>query len=121
MTKAYDPENVFAKILRGDLPCAKVYESDHCLAFKDIAPQAPVHVLVVPKKPYVDFCDFSVNASAEEVMDFNKTVGAVAVEMGLPEDGYRLVSNIGTNGGQEVPHYHVHILGGIKLGPILGA
>jgi len=75
MTKAYDPENVFAKILRGDLPCAKVYESDHCLAFKDIAPQAPVHVLVVPKKPYVDFCDFSVNASAEEVMDFNKTVG----------------------------------------------
>lgn len=119
MTRRYDPDNIFSRILRGEIPCAKVYESDHTFAFKDIAPQAPVHILVIPKGQYIDYCDFSANASPTELVDFAQSVGLVAEAAGLPEDGYRLITNIGSNGGQEVPHYHVHVVGGIKLGPLL--
>ena len=116
---AYDPDNVFAKILRGDIPCTKVYENDHVLAFEDINPQAPVHVLVIPKGAYVSMDDFSANASAEEVTGFFKAVGDVARQLNLSEPGYRILANHGVDGMQEVPHFHVHIFGGRKLGPML--
>ena len=112
---AYDSNNVFALILRGEIPTNKIYEDDYCIAFPDLHPKAPTHVLVIPKGAYTDFSDFSAHASAEEVAGFFKAVGNVAKQLGLPEKGYRLVMNIGRDGGQEVPHLHVHILGGKKL------
>ena len=115
-TQSYDPDNVFAKILRGDIPCKKVYEDEWALAFHDIAPQAPVHILVVPKGAYVSWDDFSARAPAEEIAGFVRAVGHVARENGLVEPGYRLLANVGAHGGQEVPHLHVHLFGGRPLG-----
>ena len=115
----YDDDNVFAKILRGEIPCNKVYEDEHALAFHDIAPQAPVHILVIPKGRYVSWVDFSEHAPADEIAGFVRAVGHVAREQGLPVRGYRLLANMGRNGGQEVPHLHVHLFGGGPLGPML--
>ena len=118
-TQPYDPDNIFAKILRGEIPCRKVYEDEWALAFHDIAPQAPVHVLVIPKGAYVSWDDFSSKASAEEIAGFVRAVGHVAREQGLVEPGYRLLANLGVHGGQEVPHLHVHLFGGKPLGPMV--
>ncbi|GBQ10469.1 histidine triad nucleotide-binding protein [Komagataeibacter rhaeticus] len=115
----YDPQNIFARILRGELPCRKVYEDEYALAFHDIAPKAPVHVLVIPKGAYVSFADFSAKASEAEITGFIRAVGTVARDLGLEAPGYRLVSNTGAEGGQEVPHFHVHLFGGRALGAML--
>lgn len=117
---AYDPNNVFAKILRGEIPCQKIYEDDAALAFHDINPQAPVHVLVVPKGPYVSMDDFAARASEAEIAGFFRAVGAVARQLGVDKDGYRFLANHGKNGRQEVPHFHVHIFGGRDLGRMIG-
>ena len=109
---AYDRNNIFARILRGELPCKKVYEDDFALAFHDINPQAPVHVLVIPKGEYVSNMDFSGSAPTEMVAGFWRAVGTVARELGLEADVYRLVANNGANGGQIVFHFHVHIVSG---------
>ena len=118
-TSPYDDGNIFARILRGEIPCSKVYEDAHALAFNDIAPQAPTHVLVVPKGAYVSWDDFSARASAEEIAGFVRAVGRIAREAGLVEPGYRLLANVGGDSGQEVPHLHVHIFAGRPLGPML--
>jgi histidine triad (HIT) family protein len=115
----YDSENIFAKILRGEIPCNKVYEDDHALAFYDINPQAPTHVLVIPKGAYVSNADFTANASDAEIAGFLRAVGQVARELGLEAPGYRILANHGADSGQEVPHYHVHVFGGRPLGPML--
>jgi diadenosine tetraphosphate (Ap4A) HIT family hydrolase len=117
----YDPQNIFARILRGEIPCKRVFENDVALAFHDIAPQAPVHVLVIPKGEYVSFADFSASAPAELVAAFFVAVGEVAKSLGLEADGYRLLANMGPDSGQEVPHFHVHILAGRPLGSMLVA
>jgi len=116
---AYDPDNIFAKILRGEIPCDKVYEDEHALAFRDIRPQAPVHVLVIPRGAYVSMDDFSANASDAEIAGFFRAVGQVARELGLVAHGYRFLANHGRDGGQEVPHFHVHIFGGRPLGRMI--
>ncbi|MDE2620901.1 MAG: histidine triad nucleotide-binding protein [Sphingomonadales bacterium] len=108
----YDDSNVFARILRGEIPCRKVYEDDFALAFHDIAPQAPVHVLVIPKGRYVSWDDFSASAGEAEIAGFIRAVGTVARELGLVEPGYRMLANVGQHGHQEVPHLHVHLFGG---------
>jgi diadenosine tetraphosphate (Ap4A) HIT family hydrolase len=118
-TRPYDEGNVFARILRGELPCRKVYEDEHALAFHDINPAAPVHVLVIPKAAYVSWDDFSAGASEAEIAGFVRAVGHVAREHGLVAPGYRLLANVGAHGGQEVPHLHVHLFGGRPLGPML--
>jgi len=115
----YDDGNVFARILRGEIPCKAVFENEHALAFHDINPQAPIHVLVIPKGRYVSMADFSANAPLDEVAGFWRAVGHVARELGLESSGYRLLSNMGPNSHQEVPHFHVHIFGGRPLGPML--
>ena len=115
----YDDQNIFAKILRGEIPCDKVYEDEHALAFNDINPQAPIHVLVIPTGAYVSSADFSANGSTEEITGFFRAVGAVARQLGLEGDGYRILANHGDNAGQEVPHLHIHIFGGKGLGPML--
>ena len=115
----YDEQNIFAKILRGEIPCNKVDECDHTLSFHDIQPQAPVHVLVIPKGAYVNFTDFSENASIEEQVAFLAAIGRVAKMAGVDEDGYRLIANTGTNGHQDVPHLHIHIMGGQPLGRMM--
>lgn len=116
---AYDPENIFAKILRGEIPCDKVYEDEHALAFHDINPQAPTHVLVIPKGPYVSNDDFTAAASDAEILGFFRAVGHVARDLGVADPGYRLIANTGDEGGQEVPHFHVHICGGRTLGRMI--
>jgi diadenosine tetraphosphate (Ap4A) HIT family hydrolase len=108
----YDEGNIFAKILRGEIPCRKVFEDDWALAFHDINPQAPVHVLVIPKGPYVSWDDFSAKASTEEIAGFVRAVGQVARELDLVDAGYRMLANVGQHGHQEVPHLHVHLFGG---------
>lgn len=118
-TKPYDDQNIFAKILRGEIPNSTVFENDYVLAFQDINPQAPYHVLVIPKGAYVSWDDFSANASDIEVIEFTRAVGLIAREAGLVDPGYRLLANTGTNSHQEVPHLHVHILAGRPLGPLL--
>ena len=120
-TQPYDDSNVFAKILRGELPCKKVHEDEHSLAFHDINPIAPVHILVIPKGPYVSWDDFSERASEAEIIGFVRAVGKVARDAGMVVQGYRLLSNVGKRSGQEVPHLHVHIFGGQPLGPMLSA
>jgi diadenosine tetraphosphate (Ap4A) HIT family hydrolase len=115
----YDDQNVFAKILRGEIPNRTVYEDEWALAFHDISPQAPVHVLVIPKGAYVSWDDFSAKAPAEEIAGFVRAVGQVAREAGLAAPGYRLLANVGGHGHQEVPHLHVHLFGGKPLGPML--
>ena len=115
----YDDTNIFARILRGEIPCKKVFESDFAIAFHDINPQAPVHVLVIPKGRYVSFADFSAKASDAEQAGFVRAVGEVARQLGLDEPGYRIISNMGPHSHQEVPHLHVHILAGRPLGGLL--
>ena len=115
----YDPTNIFARILRGEIPAKTVYEDEYALAFHDISPRAPVHVLVIPKGAYVSFADFSAQASEAEIAGFIRAVGKVAHDLGLDAPGYRILSNCGANGGQEVPHLHVHLFGGRPLGPML--
>ena len=115
----YDPENIFAKILRGEIPCDKVYEDEHALAFNDINPQAPVHVLVIPKGPYVSANDFFAEASDAEIAGLMRAIKTVADKTGVAQDGYRLIANTGENGHQEVPHFHVHLAGGRRLGRML--
>ena len=115
----YDESNIFARILRGELPCRKIMESEHSLAFHDINPLAPVHVLVIPKGAYVSWDDFSAQASDAEIADFVRMAGQVARQVGADTQGYRLLSNIGKRGGQEVPHLHLHLFGGEPLGPML--
>jgi histidine triad (HIT) family protein len=120
MTTIYDPQNIFARILRGEIPCRKVLETEHSLAFHDIGPQAPVHVLVIPKGAYVNFDHFASTASETEIADFNRAIATVCSELGLAPggggNGYRLISNAGRDGVQEVPHLHVHILAGRPIG-----
>ena len=118
-TAAYDPDNIFARILRGEIPCRKVYEDEHALAFHDINPQAPEHILVIPKGAYVSWDDFSAKAGDAEIAGFVRAVGHVAREAGLVAPGYRLLANSGPHSRQEVPHLHVHIFGGRALGPML--
>jgi diadenosine tetraphosphate (Ap4A) HIT family hydrolase len=115
----YDDSNIFARILRGEIPCRRVYEDEFALAFHDIHPRAPVHVLVIPKLPYVSLADFTARATAEQVGGFFKAVGTVARQLGLEQPGYRILSNSGGHSHQEVPHLHVHIFGGRPLGPML--
>ena len=115
----YDDQNIFAKILRGELPNKTVMESEHSLAFHDINPIAPIHVLVIPRGAYVSWDDFAATATDAEIGDFVRTVGAVARQTGAETQGYRLLSNVGKRGGQEVPHLHVHLFGGQPLGPML--
>ena len=118
-TQPYDEGNTFAKILRGELPCKKVYEDSHALAFHDINPLAPVHILVIPKGPYVSWDDFSERATDEEISGFVRAIGKIARDQQLVVQGYRLLGNVGKRAGQEVPHLHVHIFGGQPLGPML--
>ena len=119
MAYTYDDQNIFAKILRGEIPNSTVLETDHTLAFRDIQPQAPVHVLVIPKGPYVCHDHFVLEASDAEIVDFNRAVGEVVKAEGLQKGGYRIISNAGEAGVQEVPHLHVHVLGGRVLGRML--
>ena len=115
----YDPQNVFAKILRGEIPCRKQFENEWALAFHDIAPQAPIHVLVIPKGAYISWADFAATASEAEIAGFVRAVGQVARDLGLEAPGYRLLANMGEDAGQEVPHLHVHLFGGRAMGPML--
>lgn len=125
MGYSYDNDNIFARILRGEIPNTTVAETEHTLAFRDIRPQAPDHVLVVPKGPYVDFAHFTSAASPAEIADFISTVGKVVEDLGVSPGtgggGFRLISNAGTDAIQEVPHMHVHIVAGRPLGPILAS
>ncbi len=118
-TLPYDDQNIFAKILRGEIPATRLYEDDFALAFPDINPQSPTHILVIPKGPYVSWDDFSANASDAEITGFVRAVGKVARDAGLVASGYRLLANAGLDSHQEVPHLHVHIFAGRKLGPLL--
>ena len=118
-TLPYDDTNIFARILRGELPSNKVYEDEHVLAFNDIFPQAPTHILVIPKGPYVSWDDFSERASDAEIAGFVRAAGRIARDKGLVADGYRLLANVGRQSGQEVPHLHMHIFAGRALGPML--
>lgn len=115
----YDSENIFAKILRGEIPCDNVYEDTHALAFRDINPQTPVHVLVIPKGAYVSMDDFSANATDAEITGFFRAVGHVARQLGVVGDGYRFLANTGRDGHQEVEHFHVHIFAGQNLGRMI--
>ncbi len=116
---AYDPNNIFARILRGEIPCNKVHEDDHVLAFHDINPQTPTHVLVIPKGAYVSMDDFSANATDAEIAGLMRAVGRIAREAGVAEEGYRILANVGEHGLQEVPHLHFHIFGGKPLGRMI--
>lgn len=115
----YDDSNIFARILRGEIPARTVYEDDFALAFHDINPQAPVHILVIPKGRYVSWDDFSARASDAEIAGFIRAVGTIARDNGLVAPGYRLLANVGAHAHQEVPHFHVHLFGGRPLGPML--
>ncbi len=115
----YDPENIFAKILRGEIPNDTVYEDQFALAFKDIQPQAPTHILVIPKGAYVSMDDFSANAETDEIAGFFRAVGEVARRAGAADSGYRMLANTGQDGRQEVPHFHVHIFAGRDLGGMI--
>ena len=115
----YDDTNIFARILRGEIPCKKIYEDDWALAFHDINPQAPTHVLVIPKGKYCSFADFSAAASEAEIAGFMRAVGKIAKDLGHEAAGYRLLANMGADGGQEVPHFHVHLFAGRPLGRML--
>jgi len=116
---AYDESNIFAKILRGEIPCDKVYEDAHALAFRDINPQAPTHVLVIPKGAYVSFDDFSRDASDEEIAGFFRAAGKIARDLGAVDPGYRILANNGPDAHQEVPHFHLHIFAGKNLGRMI--
>lgn len=123
MAYAYDDQNIFAKILRGEIPNDTFYETEHSLAFPDIRPQSPTHILVIPKGPYVTFDHFALEASAEEIVDYTRAIGEVCKMLGIQPGeggaGYRTLSNAGDDAVQEVPHLHVHVLAGRPLGPML--
>ena len=112
----YNDQNIFAKILRGEIPCKKIYENEHVLAFHDINPQAPVHVLVIPKGSYVSWDDFSQNAPDREIAAFVRAAGKITRDLGADKTGYRMLANTGVDGGQEVPHFHLHLFAGRRLG-----
>ena len=116
---AYDRNNVFARILRGEIPCTKVFEDEHVLAFHDINPQSPTHILLIPKGEYVSLDDFSAKASDAEIAALVRAVGTLARELGLADSGYRILANSGRDARQEVPHLHLHLFGGRDLGPML--
>ena len=116
---SYDNNNIFAKILRNEIPCDKVHENNYMLAFNDIAPQAPIHVIVIPKSKYTSIADFTKNASDEEITGFYRGLSEVIEKLEIKNDGFRTITNTGTNGRQEVPHFHIHIIGGKKLGSML--
>ena len=116
---AYDSENIFAKILRDEIPCDKVFENEHALALRDIHPQAPVHVLVIPKGAYISMDDFSAQASDAEIAGFTRAIGEAARTLGVVESGYRIIANNGADAHQEVDHLHVHICAGGKLGRMI--
>lgn len=116
---AYDRNNVFARILRGELPCTKVYEDEHVLAFRDIAPQAPSHVVLIPKGEYASADDFSAQASDAELAAFMRAIAKIVAAEGIADTGFRLIANTGRDGHQEVPHFHLHIVGGRDVGPML--
>ena len=118
---AYDTTNIFAKILRGEVPCKKIAENDYFIAFYDISPKTPIHALVIPKGAYANSYDFHNNASSDEIVGFYKGIVDVVDILKINEGGYRSISNSGLNGGQEVPHYHVHLLAGRPLGPLVTA
>ena len=113
----YDENNIFAKIIRGEIPCDKIYEDENTLFFKDINPNAKIHILAVPKSPCVDISDFILKSDNEIISDFFRKIEMVINKMGIKKKGYRIISNSGIDGGQEVPHFHIHILGGEKVGP----
>lgn len=120
MAHTYDPTNIFARILRGEIPNKTVLETEHTLAFHDINPAAPVHVLLIPKGAYATFDHFAAEASADEIVDFHRTAASVCALLGVaPGEGYRAITNAGAHGMQEVPHYHLHILGGKVMGPLI--
>lgn len=125
MAHIYDPTNIFARILRGEIPNKTVMETEHTLAFHDIRPLAPQHVLVIPKRPYVTFDHFAAEASAEEIVDFHRVAAQICADLGASLGtggaGYRAITNAGAHGGQEVPHYHLHIVAGHPLGRMLDA
>ena len=116
---SYDKNNIFAKILRGEIPCKKVYENDFVFAFHDINPQKKIHVLVIPKGQYIDLDDFSKNAPDKEIIEFNKAISHVSSLLGASKKGYRVLTNVGDDGGQEVPHLHFHIFAGEKIGKMV--
>jgi len=115
----YDTNNIFARILRGEIPSKRIYEDDFAIAFHDIAPQAPIHVLVIPRGAYISIADFTARASDAEIAGFFRAVGNVAKALELEAPGYRILSNMGEHSGQEVPHLHVHLFGGKPLGAML--
>lgn len=115
----YDTNNIFARILRGDIPCNKVYEDEYVLAFRDVAPKAPTHILVIPKGAYIDIADFGTRASDAEIIGFYRAVAKISAENNLTEAGFRSIANTGLHGGQEVPHFHLHLLGGENIGPMV--
>ena len=117
----YDKNNTFAKILRGDVSCKKIYENDYVLSFYDVKPLKKIHVLVIPKGEYIDLDDFHSHATEKEIIEFNKSITHIVkiLKISNQEEGYRVISNIGKNGGQEVPHLHYHIFGGEKVGKIV--
>lgn len=117
---AYDKSNVFARILRGEIPCKKLHEDQHTLAFHDINPQTPTHVLVIPKGEYVSLDDFTANASEAEIAALFRVVGKIARDLGVAGSGYRILSNCGVDANQEVPHLHIHIFAGRPLGRMIG-
>lgn len=116
---AYDDNNIFARILRGEIPCQKIDETEHTLSFRDISPQAPVHVLVIPKGRYIDWSDFMTQASDAEIIAFNRAISRAADITGIADTGYRVISNCGNDSHQEVPHLHMHVLGGHPVGPLV--
>ena len=120
MNNLYDTDNIFAKILRSEIPCNKILENESALAFSDINPQASIHILVIPKNPYINFYDFTKNASIKEYEKFWKLVNDVIEHFKVEEEGFRIITNSGTNGNQDVPHFHVHLLGGANLGRMIG-
>ena len=119
MNKNYDKHNIFAKILRSEIPCHKILENDHALAFSDINPQSPIHILIIPKNKYIDFYDFTQNGSAQEIKHFWELVNDVINKKNISVSGFRLITNSGKDGNQDVPHFHVHLLGGKNLGKMI--
>ena len=119
MNSLYDLDNIFAKILRSEIPCNKILENEFALAFSDINPQAPIHILVIPKSPYINFYDFTKSASSKEQKSFWELVNSVIEKSKIQVEGFRIITNSGKNGNQDVPHFHVHILGGENLGKMM--
>ncbi len=119
MNKIYDENNIFAKILRSEISCQKILENDHAVSFSDINPQAPIHILIIPKNSYLNFYDFTQNASPNEVIFFWKLVNDLIEDKNISEKGFRIITNSGNDGNQDVPHFHVHLLGGKNLGRMM--